>query len=73
MRILGFVLSILGIVIIAGYIAYFFFKAFFISPLPIPIKIAVPALIGGFILLLVSVGWERYKSKKREHFEEGGR
>jgi len=64
---IGFTLIVLGCLIPLGYVL----KAFFtFQPIPLPFRIAIAAVILGIILILASVGWERYKAvKKGEGFK----
>lgn len=67
LQMLGFILIALGIFIPLGYIA----KAYFTWELiPLPFRIAGGITILGIILILVSVGYERYKMARKEKFEE---
>ena len=56
---------------VVGYWLYYFFKYLFtLDFIPLPIKIAIPAISAGVVLLLGAVGWERYRKGKEERFEE---
>ncbi|MFH1559996.1 MAG: hypothetical protein ABID84_01090 [Chloroflexota bacterium] len=67
----GAILVIAGVVVVTGYWLYYAFKALFSEPsIPLAIKVAIPAIIIGIILLLSAVGWERYRKGKEERFEE---
>jgi len=44
---------------------YWFFRLAFLS-LPLPVKIAIAAIAVGLIILLASLGWERYRTSKEE-------
>jgi hypothetical protein len=41
------------------------FRLAFLS-LPLPVKIAIAAIAVGLIILLASLGWERYRTSKEE-------
>jgi len=42
-----------------------FFRLAFLE-LPLPVKIAIAAIAVGLIILLASLGWERYRASKEE-------
>ena len=73
----GAILVIAGVAVMLGYPVYYVFKflyteTFISSSVPLPIRIAIPAVILGIILLFVAVGWDRYRKSKKERFEEVG-
>ena len=70
MKILGFCLVIVGILVVVGYMFYYFITT---SDLPLPIRVAVPAVVVGFLILLASVGIDRYRATHKENFKEIGR
>jgi type VI protein secretion system component VasK len=53
----------LGILVIWGVVQ--FFQHALLS-LPLPVKIAIVAITIGLIILLTSLGWERYRVSKEE-------
>jgi len=65
MRKIGGILLATGLGILVGWGLYWFFKLAFLS-LPLPVKIAIAAIAVGLIILLVSLGWERYRASKEE-------
>ena len=67
MRKLGFILMIAGLVVVLGYSIYYFV---IVSDIPLAIRVAVPAMLLGLILLLVSVVRERLEASKKETFKE---
>jgi len=69
MRLLGAFLLVCGFLVAIGYLLYWFFSAVAES-LPLPLKIAIVAAAIGFLLLLISIGRERYKASKGEEFKE---
>jgi len=69
MRLLGAFLLVCGFLVAIGYLLYWFFSAVAES-LPLPLKIAIVAAAIGFLLLLISIGRERYKASKEEEFKE---
>jgi hypothetical protein len=50
---------------LAGWGLYWFFRLAFLS-LPLPVKIAIAAIAVGLIILLASLGWERFRTSKEE-------
>jgi len=71
MRKIGGILLGAGLGILAGWGLYQLFGRAFPS-LPLPVKIAIVAITIGLIILLASLGWERYRAAKgeKEKFKE---
>ena len=71
MRKIGGTLLGVGLGILAGWGLYQLFGRAFPS-LPLPVKIAIVAITIGLIILLASLGWERYRAAKggKEKFKE---
>ena len=69
MRLLGAFLVVCGSLVAIGYLLYWFFSEVAES-IPLPLKIAIAAAAIGFLLLLISIGRERYKAYKEEEFKE---
>jgi|GEM_PF-1877214 len=68
---LGFSLIGLGRLTVVGYLCYYLFRYFLsLDVMSLPTRAAIPAVILGFIILLISVLWESAKRKGAEHFEE---
>jgi hypothetical protein len=67
----GGILLAIGLGILIGWGLYWFFRLAFIS-LPLPVKIAIAAIAVGLIILLASLGWERYRTsgQERDKFKE---
>ncbi len=65
MRKIGGILLAVGLGILIGWGLYWFFRLAFLS-LSLPIKIAIAAIAVGLIILLASLGWERYRVSKEE-------
>jgi len=65
MRKIGGTLLGVGLGILAGWGLYWFFGQAFPS-WPLPVKIAVVAISIGLIILLASLGRERYRASKEE-------
>ena len=68
---LGGLMVLAGALVVLGYGVYYFSKVFFGShDIPLPVRVAVPAVVVGFLLVMVAVLLERLRSGKREKFEE---
>jgi len=65
MRKIGGILLAIGLATLIGWGLYWFFRLAFLS-LPLPVKIAIAAIVIGLIILLTSLGWERYRVSKEE-------
>jgi ABC-type antimicrobial peptide transport system permease subunit len=65
MRKIGGILLGTGLGILVGWGLYQLFSRAFPS-LPLPVKIAIAAIAIGLIILLASLGWERYRTSKEE-------
>ena len=65
MRKLGGLLLIVGLGILIGWGLYWFLSSAF-AWLPQPVKIAITAIAIGLILLLTSLGRERYRASREE-------
>ena len=70
MNFLGFALLILGSLVIAGLAVYYFAANFFMTDLPIALKVAVPMIVIGLLVLLASAIIDRYRAAKTEDFKE---
>ena len=70
MQKIGGILLGIGLCILAGWGFYWFFRLEFLS-MPLPVKIAIAAVTLGLVILLASLGRERYQASKedREKFE----
>ena len=70
---LGGSMAATGALVLVGYCVYYLSKVFFGSrSVPLPIQIAIPAIVVGFLLVLGAVLLERLRSRKQEQFEEVG-
>ena len=71
MRKIGGILLGIGLGILVVWGLYWFFRLAFLS-WPLPVKIAIAAIAIGLIILLASLGRERYRASKeeREKFKE---
>ncbi|HEU65481.1 MAG TPA: hypothetical protein ENN57_02295 [Chloroflexi bacterium] len=65
MRKLGGILLAVGLGILIGWGLYWFFRLAFLE-LPLPVKIAIAAIVVGLIILLTSLGRERYRASQEE-------
>lgn len=65
MRRIGGILLVVGLGILIVWGLYWFFRLAFLS-LPLPVKIAIAAIAVGLIIVLASLGWERYRTSKEE-------
>jgi hypothetical protein len=65
LRKFGGILLAVGLGILVGWGLYWFFRLAFLS-LPLLVKIAIAAIAVGLIILLASLGWERYRASKEE-------
>lgn len=67
---IGFALVALGGIIFAGVVIWELLLFFFDVPLPWYIQVAVTVIILGFILMLLSAVYDRYKMVKTEEVHE---
>jgi len=65
LRKIGGILLAVGLGILVGWGLYWFFRLQFLS-LSLPVKIAIAAIAVGLVILLASLGWERYRASKEE-------
>jgi hypothetical protein len=65
LRKIGGILLAVGLGILIGWGLYWFFRLAFLE-LPLPVKIAIAAIAVGLIILLASLGWERYRASREE-------
>ena len=66
MRKIGGTLLAIGLGILMGWGLYWFFRLAFLS-LPLAVKIAIAAITIGLVMLLASLGLERYRVSKEEN------
>lgn len=64
-RKIGGILLGIGLTILVGWGLYWFFRLAFLE-LPLLVKIAIAAIIVGLIILLASLGRERYRASREE-------
>jgi ABC-type antimicrobial peptide transport system permease subunit len=65
LRKIGGILLAVGLGILIGWGLYLLFGLAF-PWLPLPVKIAFAAIAVGLILILASLGWERYRASREE-------
>ena len=67
---LGFLLIGLGGLTIVGYLFYLLFTFFGSTrAIPLPLRIAIPAIIVGFVILFAVVLWDSIRKRRTEKFE----
>jgi len=68
---IGIVLILVGFLTLLGYGMYSLVVAIYSTEdIPLIIKLAVPVLIGGLMVLIVSVGRDRIRDRRNEKFRE---
>ena len=68
---IGIVLILIGFVALLGYGVYSLLVAIYSTEdIPLIIKLAVPILIGGLTVLIVSVVRDRLRDRRNEKFKE---
>ena len=68
---IGIVLILVGFLTLLGYGMYSLLVAIYSTEdIPLIIKLAVPVLIGGLMVLIVSVGRDRLRDRRNEKFRE---
>ena len=68
---IGIVLILVGFLTLLGYGMYSLLVAIYSTEdIPFIIKLAVPVLIGGLMVLIVSVGRDRLRDRRNEKFRE---
>ena len=68
---IGIVLILVGFLTLLGYGMYSLVVAIYSTEdIPLIIKLAVPVLIGGLMVLIVSVGRDRLRDRRNEKFME---
>jgi len=65
LRRIGGILLAVGLGILVGWGLYWFFRLAFLE-LPLPVKIAIAAIAVGLIILLASLGRERYRASRED-------
>jgi|GEM_PF-2117381 len=67
---LGFMLTATGALIIGGYYTYGLLTYLFsLSFIPFPVRVAIPLVVAGILLMLASMFWEAAKRSRREQIE----
>ena len=71
MRILGYVLAILGAAALVLYAAYYFVVGFLLDPdISLIVRVAVTGIVVGGLLVIASLIRERMRDQRRESFRE---
>ncbi len=70
MKNLGITIFILGIVLFVGYILYQIITVIFKFTLPIILEIAIILIFSGFIIILLSLIFEKIKKGKEEGIDK---
>jgi hypothetical protein len=63
MQKVGWALISLGLAGVVGYFCYWFFS---ISEIALGFRIAIALVVIGFAVLLIAVGWDRVRSKRKD-------
>ena len=67
----GALLVVGGVAVITGYWIYYAFRHLFaLACIPMAIKVAIPVVVAGIIVLLIAVIRDRYQAAKKESFKE---
>lgn len=66
----GMILLVAGTAVLVGYAAYEIVKVLFTEDIPLVVSIAVVVVAAGFLLLLVGIGYERWRARRKEDFDE---
>ncbi len=70
-QMVGGVLIVGGLLVLLGYGLNEGIREFFDSPdTPVAVKVALPAVVLGFVVLIVVVVVERFQSRERDSFKE---
>ena len=68
---IAWVLVIAGSLVVLGFGAYYSIKDFFSEPdIPIAVKVAIPTVIIGLVLLNIAVLKDRLRERKAEDFRK---
>ena len=66
----GMILLVAGAAVLVGYAAYEIVKALFTEDIPLVVSIAVVVVAAGFVLLVVGIGYERWRARRKEDLNE---
>jgi len=67
----GLLLSAIGVLMIGGYYLYYLFQYLFaLDFMPFPVRLALPVVVVGLVVTVISVFWENLKKNRRERLEE---
>jgi len=70
MQRLGMALLVIGAAVLAGYVAYEIVQALFADDVPLPVSVGIIVVVAGFLLLLIGVGYERWRARQKEDLDE---
>ena len=67
----GLLITSIGLLMIGGYYLYeLFLYLFALEFMPFPVRLALPAVVAGIVLTLISMFWESVKRNRRERLQE---
>ena len=66
----GMALLVTGAAVLVGYAAYEIVRALFTEDIPLLVSIAVVVVAAGFLLLLTGIGYERWRTRRKEELNE---
>ena len=66
----GMTLLVAGAAVLVGYAAYEIVRALFTEDIPLVVSIAVVVVAAGFLLLLTGIGYERWRTRRKEDLNE---
>jgi hypothetical protein len=71
MQWLGPFVTIVGLLIVGGYYSYqLFLYLFALDFMPYPVRMALPVVVVGVLMSVLSTLWENIKKNRRERFRE---
>lgn len=67
----GLLISAMGMLMIGGYYLYSLFQYLLaLEFMPFPVRLALPVVVVGFVVTLLSILWENLKKNRRERLQE---
>ncbi len=66
----GMTLLVAGAAVLVGYAAYEIVRALFTEDIPLVVSIAVVVVAAGFLLLLTGIGYERWRTRRKDSTED---
>ena len=70
MQRVGMILLVIGAAVLAGYAAYEIVQVLFTEDIHLVVSIGVVVAAVGFLLLLVGIGYERWRARGVEDLDE---